>query len=363
MATQHPGSRGPIAEIMVVLILIAAGCATPTPSSLPPGPLAPASSASPTAPSQRVPSSSAAPTAPVVLPSVVAGNPLQPLADDLTWVYEMTTQGESVKRPIVFAVVGTERIEEETAWLYEFSIGTSTASRLVVVERGGDVWAIAVETIVDGRWARTRFPTAQLYQPRPEARSWRQDYRGGPEVWSYQADFQQRPNGRLSWFGRDWTAWLSEGTYTFGATTSREVDTLLEGIGIAVFTSIYEGGGSRSELTSFGTDPPPLVGRWTGGGELTLILDVTATGATISISGGRAQPVQDWTVDGERISFAFAPLGEVVSVTAALRPYGIVGTLEGGGREQVFELIRALDDSSGGPTPAPASPSASASTG
>src|SRR4051794_41143077 len=80
------------------------------------------------------------PATPSSSESTIAGNGLQPLAKGLTWRYTSATadvSDPSDSDPYVVAVVGTDTIGTETAWLIENFAGTTFASRLVVVDRGG----------------------------------------------------------------------------------------------------------------------------------------------------------------------------------------------------------------------------------
>src|SRR4051812_964503 len=87
-----------------------------------------------------------------------AGNALQPLRQDLTRPYQSANAQPTDPNeidPYVVAGVGTQAIGTEPAWLIETYAGTSFASRLVVVDRGGDVWVIAIVAIENGAWKRS----------------------------------------------------------------------------------------------------------------------------------------------------------------------------------------------------------------
>src|SRR4051794_18285054 len=180
----------------------------------------------------------------------LAGNALQPLRQDLTWTYQSANADPSDPNEIdryVVAVVGTETIGTEPAWLIESYAGTSFASRLVVVDRGGDVWVIAIDAIENGAWKRSTLPNAQLYQPLPGARTWTSDFTGGPEVWSFRGEWKQRSSGLPAVLGQNRPGGLVGGDLTFrgGGAASREIDTFAEGIGLASITSLFDGGGRR----------------------------------------------------------------------------------------------------------------------
>lgn len=143
--------------------------------------------------------------APEPSPSAPAGNALQPLATDLTWTYRSTTADPTDPNQVlglVIAIVGSEPVGGETAWLLENNLGTTYASRLVAVERAGEVWVVAIDAIEDGAWKRTTLPAAQLYQPAPGARTWTTDYAAGPPVWQFTADWSQHASGEMTVLGR-----------------------------------------------------------------------------------------------------------------------------------------------------------------
>ena len=300
-----------------------------------------------------------APTAPEASPSTLAGNPLQPLAADLTWTYRATTADPTDPNAIaglVTAVVGSETVGGETAWLIENYPGTTYASRLVAVERGGDLWVVAIDSIVDGAWKRTTLPTAQLYQPAPGVRTWTSDFGSGPEVWQFTADWSQRASGEMLVLGESRRIWLVEGNLAFagGGAKIREVDTFAEGVGLVSLSDFSEGGPLRFDLVTMGVGRPALVGRWAGalkGSDLTL--DLTGAGATITVGDGASSPVQRWHAADPDVTFSF---GDAPVYDAALRlaPWGLVGTATGpDGRALALEFHPDLRTGGAPATPVP----------
>jgi hypothetical protein len=305
---------------------------------------------------RQAPGPSASPS-----PSALAGNALQPLGDRLTWTYRSSTADPTDPNGIlglVIAVVGSEAVGGETAWLIENNLGTLYTSRLVAVERAGDVWVVAIDAIVDGAWKRTTLPAAQLYQPAPGARTWTSDFQAGPEVWRFKADWSQHASGEMTVLGESRPVWLAEGMLEFGdgATKFREVDTFAEGVGLVSLADFFEGGGQRFDLVAFGVDRPPLVGRWVGAledGEVTL--DITAGGATITVGDGTATPVDRWHAADPDVTFA-VPGSVAFDASLRLEPWGLVGTATGpDGRARILEFHSDFGPSGAGApaTPAP----------
>lgn len=182
---------------------------------------------------------------------------LQPLADDLTWVYEtLSADAPEPDVPLVMAIVGKEAAGGETGWLFQTGVGQAWATRLVLVDRGGEVWALGADGLEDGRWKRFSFSAPQLFQPRGVDRTWKVDYAGGPETWNFSGTWTQRASGRMTVLGRSGDAWLAEGDLLFGESRSRELDTLVDGIGLTSITSFFEGARPiRWDLVRFGRQP------------------------------------------------------------------------------------------------------------
>jgi hypothetical protein len=288
------------------------------------------------------------------------GNALQPLATGLTWTYTVTTADATdpnAPASYLIAVVGSETVGAEHAWLIESSAGTAYPSRVVAVVRDGDVWALAIDALQAGAWQRTTLPAAQLFQPGPRELSWTSDFSAGPEVFRFKAEYAQRPSGDMTVFGTVRPLWLVEGTVHFDQTTSyREVDTYAEGVGPVSFSTFFEGGGQRSDLRSFGTELPALNGRWAGAldGE-DLSLEIGPDGAGLAFGLADATTVGSWTVSDADLSFTFTRDGAVQAVRLSRVPWGLAGTVAGpGNRSRVIEFRRD-DRPPADPTPVPGS--------
>jgi hypothetical protein len=314
-------------------------------------PSAPAPSRSPASgsisavasPGQSAGASAMASAAP--LPSPEAGNPLQPLALDLTWIYRASGGGSAdTEFPYVISVVGREPIDGQQAWLLEFWVGTTAPSRMVVIDRGGEVWAVAVEAVVDGTSQRTVLRSPQLLQPRPASRIWTADFSDAPDPWRFTSHWSQKPNGTLEILGAARPAWLLEGDLTQGDMTSREVDSLVEGIGLTSISVFFDGGNSRYDLVDFGRDTAPGEGRYRGAsGDTELQLEIRIDGGIITIGNATPSPVRDMSRNGDRITFTFDRDGTSMRFDGRLRPAGLIGTAtDPAGREVVVEFVRVL---------------------
>lgn len=103
-----------------------------------------------------------------------------------------------------------------------------------------------------------------------------------------------------------------------------------------------------------GVDRPPIIGRWAGalqGREVTL--DVSATGATITVGEAAPTPVERWHAADPDVTFSFRD-GPAYDAALQLRPWGLVGTATGpDGRALVLEFHRDFGTGSSPSTPAP----------
>lgn len=74
-------------------------------------------------------------------PSPEGFSGLQPLAEDLAWVYEtVSADVPEPGVPLVMAIVGKESAGGEAGWLFQTGIGQAPwTTRLVLVDRGGEI--------------------------------------------------------------------------------------------------------------------------------------------------------------------------------------------------------------------------------
>jgi len=316
--------------------------ATPSASSPLPSSVVPGSSSAVASPAASP--SSAASAAP--LPSAVAGNLLQPLGPDLTWIYRASGGGSAdTDFPYVISIVGKEVADGQPAWLIEFWVGTPNPSRMVVIDRDGEVWAAAVDAIVDGSWQRTVLRAPQLLQPKPGPRVWTADFSDAPDPWRFTSHWSQKANGELEILGTRRPAWLLEGDLTYGTATSREVDSLVEGIGLASITAFFDGGNSRYDLVDYRRTASPPEGRYQGAAAGTeLKLEIRIDGGTITVGTAAAAAVRDMRqVGDDRIGFTYDANGRALEFDGRLGPAGLIGTAtDSDGRQQVVEFVRVL---------------------
>jgi hypothetical protein len=148
---------------------------------------------------------------------VNSGTELQPLADDLAWVYRPRDGATPAGLALTTAIVGHDRIGDQPVWLLEQWVGESFALRLATILRGEDLWVVAVDEVKDGDWSREILEEPQLFQPGiAGARSWTFDL-AGHDYWADNTMSEGRrrkgPTGRFR-------TWVVE---TFGARpTTRE---------------------------------------------------------------------------------------------------------------------------------------------
>ena len=279
---------------------------------------------------------------------------LQPLADDLTWVYEaVSADSPESDVPLVIALVGTETTGGETGWLLQTGVGQPWTTRLVLVDRGGDVWVLAADGLDAGRWKRFTFPTPQLYQPVGGDRTWTVDYTGGPEAWSFSGTWKQRASGQMTVLGRSGNAWLVEGDLLFGESRSREIDTLVDGIGLSSITSFFEGARPiRWDLVRFGRQPEALAGTYRSStDEKQLTLSVGPT-TTLRVGEAPADPVIDWRVDGTTIRFSADDGTSAIRWVGRLAAAGLLGIgTRADGSTVVMDFVRVVDDPSSNASP------------
>lgn len=276
----------------------------------------------------------------------VAGNALQPLADDLTWIYRPRGGNDLVDATdrLVISIVGRQTVGSETEWLLEYNVGEGFATRLVLVERGGELWIVGIDSIEGGTWMRSVFDEPQLYQPGPGARTWEVDYRDAPEIWRMTATWEQRASGQLEVLGRSGNAWQLIGDIEQGGSRSRETDVAVEGIGLVSITTVAEGFSLRLDLERFGLEIPELEGRYrtTSDGEeqILRVLNGVATA-----DGDIPVTVDGWQVDGDKLTFRLDGPNGSTTWTGRITPAGWIGTAKGpGGVERVVEFARLLDD-------------------
>lgn len=290
-------------------------------------------------------------------PEVFSG--LQPLADDLAWIYRTeSSQVPEPDVPLVFAVVGKESVGSETRWLLQTGIGQSPwTTRLVLADRGGEFWALAADGLEDGRWKRFTFTTPQLFQPLGGDRTWKVDYAGGPEAWSFSGTWTQRASGRMTVLGRSGDAWLVEGDLLFGESRSREIDTLVDGIGLTSITTFFEGSQPiRWDLVRFGRQPEALAGTYRSSTEETqLTLSVGTPTTTLRLGDAPADPVTDWRVDGTTVTFSADDGTSAIRWVGRLAAAGLLGTAtRADGSTAVMDFVRIggeRPDSSPGSSP------------
>lgn len=275
----------------------------------------------------------------------VDGNALQPLADDLTWVYRPASQDISDPRlPLVIGVVGREEINGERAWLLQQGIGQPGAARLIVVTRQSEVWAVGADAFVDDRWQRTIFRSPQLYQPAAGPLQWKADFSDGPEAFRFTASWEQRPSGQMTVLGRTGAAWLLLGDLAFGDTKIRENDTLVEGVGLANILSVGEGYSIRWNLVAFGSEPSELENELVGtlgNDELHLTLDPP----TLVVADEAPQALDSWVVDGAARTFDVATTDGNVHWAGRVAPAGLRGTAtQPDGSQVPLDFVELLPD-------------------
>ena len=257
-----------------------------------------------------------------------AGNPLQPLADDLTWVYTgNATDVIESDIPFVIGITGQEPAGTGTNWLLQSGIGQAFATRLVLVQRGDEVWTTAADALEDGQWKRWTFSTPQLFQPPPGERKWLADFAGGPDGWRFSASWQQRASGDVTVLGRTAPAWLVEGDLLFDGSKGHEVDTFVEGVGLTSIFSVNEGPTSiRWDLSAFRDEPGEIVGRYRNAADTKLTVLVSTSGWTMAMGDDDPRPVSDVHVDGAAVTFTAADGTGKFSWAGRQGSAGLIGT-------------------------------------
>jgi len=283
-----------------------------------------------------------------------AGNALQPLGDDVAWIYRPSTS-ESIGDPtipFVIGIVGRETIDGEPGWLLETQVGFGYSSRLVLVERGDDVWAIAGDAIENGRWKRSTFGSAQLFQPAPGPRTWTTDYSDGPPQWRFTGDWAQKATGQVTVVGRTADAWLTTGDLLYEGTPVREIDTFVEGVGLASIVSIGEGFATRLDLIELRTTAGPVTGAFVSVGDdypYDLVVGVEAT--TLTIGAEPAQTIADWRQAGSALTFTSGNGPGQVVWSGHVGAAGLLGQLtRADGSTTVLDFVRRMTDDKPSPS-------------
>lgn len=156
--------------------------------------------------------------------------------------------------------------------------------------------------------------------------------------------------------GRSGDAWLVEGDLNFEGSSSREIDTLPDGLGLTSITWLFEGRRPiRWDLVRFGRQPEAIEGRYRGTiGEIELTLSVGPT-TTLAVGDGPADPVVDWRVDGTTITFSGDDGTSRVRWSGRNAAAGLLGTAtRDDGSTVVMDFVRIVDerpDSSPSPSP------------
>jgi hypothetical protein len=275
-----------------------------------------------------------------------AGNALQPLADDLTWVYGATSAPEGLPMiPYVIGITGHEQVGSGTSWLLQSWIGTTSSTRLVVVQRGDEVWATAADALVDGQWKRSTFAAPQLFQPPPGDRQWQQDFAGGPEPWRFSASWHQRGSGQVTVLGRTAPAWLVEGDLLFDGTKVHELDTFAEGSGLTSILDLGEGTpAQRWDLVAFRHEVQQVTGRYRFAGDDNLTLAVSTAAITLAIGDGPARAATNVQVDGPASLFTSTDGTGSFTWSGRQTPAGMLGTAtRADGSTAVMDFVRLED--------------------
>ena len=284
---------------------------------------------------------------------------LQPLADDLAWTYELRSNPlPDSPSPLVTAIVGREPVGTEEAWLLQTGVGDVFTSRLLLVDRGGEIWALGADGIEDGRWQRSMFAVPQLFQPRSGPRSWSVDYSDGPASWRFTGTWQQRASGQMTVVGRTGDAWLVEGDLAYEGSRFREVDTLVEGVGLISISTIADGSPlTRWDLVGFGRERGPVEGRYramTDGDELLLTVGSTVRFAVAPGDGG---PLDDWRIDGAAVTFSAEDGTGRIRWSGRHVAAGLLGTAtRDDGSSLVMDFVRVPASAAPGSSPASSPP-------
>jgi hypothetical protein len=283
-----------------------------------------------------------------------AGNALQPLGDDAAWIYRDSGSQLDIDPtiPFVIGIVGRETIDGEPAWLLGTQVGYSSSGRLVLVERGGDVWAIAADAIENGRWKRSTFRSAQLFQPAPGPRTWTTDYSDGPPPWKFTGDWEQKATGRVTVIGRTADAWLVTGDLLYEGTPIREIDTFVEGVGLASIVSIGEGYAGRLDLVDLRMTAGPVTGAFVSvGNDYTYDLMVGADATTLKIGAEPAQAISDWRQAGSALSFTAGNGARQAVWSGQVGAAGLLGRItRADGSTTVLDFVRRVTDDEPSPS-------------
>ena len=277
------------------------------------------------------------------------GNPLQPLADDMTWIYRPSADFVTDERmPVVMSVVGREEAGGETHWLVGQNVGETFATRAVVATRGDEVWTVAFDELLGGQWKRWTLDSPQLTQPPPGNREWAVDFSSGPELWRFLGTWKQRASGQMQVLGRSGPAWLAVGDLKPpgpGAGLTRETDTYVEGVGLVKFELVGEGFRARYDLVSVGTARAPLADELHGAlGDLGLKL-TTGAPPRLTIGEGAAQPINVLQLDGDQVRFEFDdPDGRRRQWNGRATPFGLLGTATGPDGASVVDFVNLLPE-------------------
>lgn len=156
--------------------------------------------------------------------------------------------------------------------------------------------------------------------------------------------------------GRSGDAWLVEGDLLYGESRSREVDTIVDGIGLTSITLVFEGTRPiRWDLVRFGRQPEALAGTYrSSSDEKQLTLSVGPTTTSLAVGEAPADPVTDWRVDGPTITFSADDGGGTVRWVGRLAAAGLLGTAtRADGSTVVMDFVRIGErpDSSPGSSP------------
>lgn len=185
-----------------------------------------------------------------------AGNMLQPVAEDLTWIYR--TEGIWPHGVMRVTVLGREPSNGEDLWLIEEWVGLPDAIRYLVVNRGGDLWVLAIERIGDdGDWQRTEVAPPQLWQPGAREQTWTYAVFGPDRAF----EKAMRKGGTKKVLGSRRQLWLVEDQFPSSVSRS-PITTMAEGIGPIEFDGPSYDGSGPLRLAEFRTTPPPFEGTF-----------------------------------------------------------------------------------------------------
>jgi hypothetical protein len=246
----------------------------------------------------------------------------------------------------VNAIVGVEQVDGEDAWIYERSIGTATATRWVVVDRAGDIWALAVDELHHEVWTRRPFATPQLLQPVPGERSWTLDWSHGFADQGGELDetatLRQKRAADVSALGTTAVAWQVLIDRTSHAGSAHESTTIAEGLGAIESIIATDDGEARLELIQVRASAPPIDALWHGTlvGAETWIGLTGGTGGIEILDGDGPSSARDWQITDDSVAFRLISDGAPFDVRLRLEPWGLVGTAtDASRRDSVAEFI------------------------